>query len=139
MLPVSTLKGIKVYNLSLGKTLPQWIEDAQSKKTSLKYNVDYRNRIELIQDFNFNTASLKIKVSNDGKHVISTGTYPPQYKIFDIDQLGVKVERHFDAEALQIEMLTDDISKLAILRNDRSVEFHIKSGNYFKTRLPRVF
>lgn len=98
MLPVSALQGIKVYNLSAGKTLPQWLEDAHKKKMSLRYNFDFRSRIELIQDFSFPTASFKIEASPDGKYLLASGTYPPQVKVFEVDQLAMKCERHIDAE-----------------------------------------
>jgi GTP cyclohydrolase FolE2 len=36
-LPVSNLNGVKVYNLSAGKTLPQWLENTKSVR-ALRYN-----------------------------------------------------------------------------------------------------
>ncbi len=45
---ITELNGIKIYNLSSGKTTPQFLEEAVKKKVSLRYNKEYRNRIELI-------------------------------------------------------------------------------------------
>ena len=42
--------------------------------------MDYRKRIELLQDFDFPTASQKVRVSPDAQYVIVAGTYPPQIK-----------------------------------------------------------
>ncbi len=36
-LPVSNLNGVKVYNLSAGKSLPQWLENTKSVR-ALRYN-----------------------------------------------------------------------------------------------------
>ena len=61
-----------------GKTVPQWL--SEKKRRSLSTDVDYRRRIELLQDFDFPTASQKVRVSHDGEYVIVAGTYPPQIK-----------------------------------------------------------
>jgi hypothetical protein len=37
------------------------------------YNVEYRSRIELIQEFQFPEASLKIKFTPDRKSIVTTG------------------------------------------------------------------
>jgi hypothetical protein len=97
-LPVTALKGVKVYNLSAGKTLPQWLEESHKKKFSLRYSTDFRSRIELIQDFSFPAASYRLKATRDGKYLIASGTYPPQVKVFELDQLAQKCERHLDGE-----------------------------------------
>jgi hypothetical protein len=41
-LPVTSLNGVKVYNLSAGRTLPQWLEESKKKKISLRYNQGLR-------------------------------------------------------------------------------------------------
>lgn len=45
MYSISEVNGIKVYNMSAGKTTPQFIEEARRTHKSLKYNEDYRRRI----------------------------------------------------------------------------------------------
>lgn len=175
---VQELQGIKIYNLSSGKTLPQWIEESKKKKLTLKFNQEYRSRIELIQDMTFPVASQKCQVSPDGKFLITCGfvlcfspilfsddqfrvvhrVYPPAARIFELDQLAMKVERRFVAEVclsllfplsfsestpflsqiVTFEFLTDDYSKVAYLRSDRGIEFHAKFGFYHQTRIPKV-
>ena len=49
----------------------------------------------------------------------------------------MKVERGIDSEILQIETLSDDYSKLALLCADRNIEFHAQYGRHFKIRIPR--
>jgi ribosome biogenesis protein ENP2 len=73
-LPQTALKGVKVYNLSSGKTLPQWLEESHKKKFSLRYNHDFKSRIELIQDFSFPAASFRLKATPDQKYLIASGT-----------------------------------------------------------------
>jgi ribosome biogenesis protein ENP2 len=62
---VNTLNGVKIYDLSAGKSLPEYMEEAKQKKVKLKALQDYRNRIDLIQDLDFTVASKRIRVSND--------------------------------------------------------------------------
>ena len=45
---VSTLNGVKIYDLSSGKSLPEFMEEAKRRKMKLKNLEEYRNRIDLI-------------------------------------------------------------------------------------------
>jgi len=38
----------------------------------------------------------------------AAGVYPPQMKVFELDQLSMKFERHMDAEAVQFHLLSGD-------------------------------
>lgn len=67
--------GVKVYHVTSGKSMPQWL--AESKKASLKKNDAFRRRLELIQDFGFPQACQKLKASPDGQYVFCTGYHPP--------------------------------------------------------------
>lgn len=44
---------MKIYNLSAGKTTPEFLLEAYKKHKSLRYNEEYKRRIEVIQDFDF--------------------------------------------------------------------------------------
>ncbi|PRP79593.1 nucleolar protein 10-like [Planoprotostelium fungivorum] len=131
------LGGFKVYNVGVGKSLEEWIQEKKSKR-ALRYDEDFRRRIELLQDFNFPASSQAIRLSKDGQYVISCGMYPPQIKIHDTQQLSVKAQRNIEAEAITFEILSDDFRKLVILKCDRSVEFHAGGGVYSQVRVPRV-
>jgi ribosome biogenesis protein ENP2 len=136
-LKVTTLNDVKVYNCSAGKTVPQWMEDyANNNVGSLRYNSDFRRRIELIQNFDFPTASRQICVSRDGQYIGVGGVYKPQIKVFDTSQLSIKFERHIDSECVQMRFLSDDFSKIAMMRNDRFIEIHASYGRHFQTRVP---
>lgn len=64
--PVYTISGS-----STARPLPEWL--ARRRKRSLKADSEYSNRVELLQDFEFEEASQCIRVSEDGQWVMSTG------------------------------------------------------------------
>lgn len=54
--------------------------------------------VDAEQDFDFPEASNKIKTTRDGKYLIATGTYKPRMKVFDLEELSMKMERVTDSE-----------------------------------------
>lgn len=95
-------------------------------------------RVELIQDLRFETATTRIKATPDGEYLIASGIYPPQMKVYELRELGLKFERHLDSEIIDFEVLGDDYSKLAFLCADRSVILHAKYGKHYTLRIPRM-
>lgn len=63
---------VKIYNLSAGKSLPEWLSD-RKRRALQKKDVDIRRRIELIQDFNMPGVSTNVKVSPDEQFILATG------------------------------------------------------------------
>ena len=73
--------------------------------------------------------------------LLRAGVYKPQIKVFEVDQLSQKFERHVvsercavartslcllvwcaqDSEIVQFQFLADDFSKMTLLRSDRTV------------------
>jgi len=133
---VSTTNDVKIYNLSAGKTIPEWISERKRRKL-VNQDIDIRKRIELIQDFDMPALSDVIRVSNDGQYVLSTGIYKPRLKCYDLNNLGIKFERCLDAEVVTFEILSDDYSKVVFLQCDRYVEFHTQQGRYYRLRIPK--
>ncbi|XP_035953454.1 nucleolar protein 10 isoform X3 [Halichoerus grypus] len=107
---VSSLNEVKIYSLSCGKSLPEWLSD-RKKRALQKKDVDVRRRIELIQDFEMPTVCTTIKVSKDGQYILATGTYKPRVRCYDTYQLSLKFERCLDSEVVTFETLSDDYSK----------------------------
>jgi ribosome biogenesis protein ENP2 len=70
----------------------------------LKKNDEYINRIEIIQEFEFPVSSQCLKVSEDGNYIVATGIYPPRIKIYDLNEMTLKVERGLDSEVRQLEV-----------------------------------
>eukprot|EP00033_Pygsuia_biforma_P002215 GCRY01002455.1.p1 GENE.GCRY01002455.1~~GCRY01002455.1.p1 ORF type:complete len:654 (-),score=178.07 GCRY01002455.1:336-2297(-) len=135
MLQVQNSSGVKIYNVSAGKNLPEWQKEA--KKRSLRYDQDFRRRIELLQEFDFPAAGNRVKASPNGIYFGASGVYQPRIKIFDLNELTLKFERHLETEIVQFQFLADDWTKLAFLGADRTVEVHSQYGRHHRTRIPK--
>lgn len=99
--------------------------------------IDYRRRIELLQDFHFASGSQRIKMSGDGNFIVATGMYPPTVKVFDVRDLSMKFERRLDSEVVQLEILSQDFGKLCFLQTDRNLTFHAPYGTHYSLRIPK--
>ncbi|XP_060089916.1 nucleolar protein 10 [Heteronotia binoei] len=133
---VSSLNEVKIYSLSAGRSLPEWLSD-RKKRALQKRDVDIQRRIELIQDFDMPTVSTNLKVSRDGQYIMAAGTYKPRVRCYDTYQLSMKFERCLDSEVVTFDILSDDYSKIVFLLCDRYVEFHSQHGRYYRTRIPK--
>ncbi|MEE6476810.1 hypothetical protein FKM82_011228 [Ascaphus truei] len=133
---VSNVNDVKIYNLSCGKSLPEWLSD-RKKRALQKKDVDIRRRIELIQDFEMPTVSTNIKVSRDGQYIMATGTYKPRIRCYDTYQLSLKFERCLDSDVVKFDILSEDYSKVIFLQCDRYVELHSQHGRYYRLRIPK--
>uniref|UniRef100_A0A0G4I4Y4 NUC153 domain-containing protein n=1 Tax=Chromera velia CCMP2878 TaxID=1169474 RepID=A0A0G4I4Y4_9ALVE len=138
MLKSLNVNGVKVYNLSAGKTLPQFLDDAQKNSKSLKKNEDFRRRIELIQHFDFPIASQKVAVSENQQFIAAVGIYPPEIRMYETATLGMKFSRRLDAEVVDFLFLSDDYRKLVFLLGDRTLEFHAQGGRHHRIRIPKM-
>jgi len=133
---VSSTNDVKIYNLSAGKSLPDWISE-RKRRQLVKQDIDIRKRIELIQDFDMPALSDVVRVSKDGQYILATGIYKPRLKCYDLHNLGIKFERCLDAEVVTFEILSDDYSKVIFLQCDRYVELHTQQGRYYRLRIPK--
>ncbi|XP_055526515.1 nucleolar protein 10 [Wyeomyia smithii] len=133
---VTDVGDVKVYNLSAGKALPDWLSD-KKKKESQRKNVDVNKRIELIQDFDMPCVATSVELSLDGQYILATGTYKPRVKCYDVNNLSLKFERCFDSEVVKFKVLSDDYSKIVFMQADRFVEFHAAHGRHYRLRIPR--
>ncbi|XP_061378229.1 nucleolar protein 10 [Danaus plexippus] len=132
---VSEIDNVKIYNLSAGKSLPDWLTE-RKKRALLKKNVDLRRRIELIQEFDMPGVSTTLRVSRDGQYIMATGIYKPRVKCFDVNNLSLKFERCLDSEVVTFEILSEDYTKIVFLQCDRYVEFHVGHGRHYRLRVP---
>ncbi|CCE93083.1 ribosome biosynthesis protein ENP2 TDEL_0F02720 [Torulaspora delbrueckii] len=138
VLKSTSASDISVYQVSgtnVARSLPDWI--AKKRRRNLKNDLEYQNRVELIQDFEFSEASNKIKISPDGESAMATGTYKPQIHVYDFANLSLKFERHTDSENVDFLILSDDWTKSVHLQNDRSIQFQNKGGLHYTTRIPK--
>ncbi|KIK40246.1 hypothetical protein CY34DRAFT_87722 [Suillus luteus UH-Slu-Lm8-n1] len=135
---------VKVYTVNgavagSSSSIPDWLIRKRAAKGKGKRvaKEHVQGAIELIQGFEFPEASNKIKTTKDGHHAIATGTYKPQTRVWDLNDLNLKFERHSDAENVDFIILSDDWTKIMHLQNDRTIELHTQGGFHYRTRIPR--
>ncbi|GMP88540.1 hypothetical protein CsSME_00040498 [Camellia sinensis var. sinensis] len=134
----TSINGVKMYSVtSQNRSLATWL--APKKLKALRKDEDYLQRVDLIQDLRFETATSRIKATPDGEYVIASGIYPPQVKVYELRELSLKFERHLISEIINFQVLADDYSKIAFLCADRSVCLHAKYGSHYSLRIPRSF
>lgn len=126
-----------VYNLAKGKTLPEFLEESRTKRQSLRYNEDYRKRMELLHDMQFKGTSSSVTISEDQNFIAASGAYPPEIRLFDLSELGMKCVRRLDHEIIQAEFLSEDYRKIAMLCADRTIELHAQYGKHHIVRIPK--
>lgn len=126
--PVYTVSGS-----SNSRSLPDWL----SAKEKRKRDPEYANRVELLQDFEFEEASQCVRISEDGEWVVSTGTYKPQIHTHYLPNLAMSFARHTDTLNKTFLLLSSDYSKTVHLQEDRSIEFHTPGGCHYTIRIPR--
>lgn len=127
----------KIYNLSETRQIGQLIQSHKKKSKFAKKDQAGETDLCLIQNFEFPTASQKIAISNDLNYIIASGLYGPQLRIFDTAQLSMKCMRGMDSEIVDLQILSDDYRKIAMVCTDRNVELHAQYGRHFKTRVPK--
>ncbi|KAF2429290.1 WD40 repeat-like protein [Tothia fuscella] len=135
---LSTHSDVPVYTIagsSTARPLPDWL--IRKRKRSLKQDPEFANRVELLQDFEFEEASSCVRVSEDGNWVMSTGTYKPQIHAHHLPHLSLSFSRHTDTLNTTFLLLSSDYSKSLHLQTDRHLEFHTPAGCHYKTRIPR--
>lgn len=92
------------------------------------------HEIKILQSTKFPISCHDVKIT---KHaLISIGTYKPCMKIHNLQDQSLKNERNLENEPIKVEPLTEDATKIAVLRNDRYVELHAKFGNHGTYRIP---
>lgn len=124
-----------VAGASTARPLPDWL--ARKRKRSLKNDPEYANRVELLQDFEFDEASICVRVSEDGEWIMSTGTYKPQIHTHYLQHLSLSFARHTTSLNQSFVLLSSDYSKSVHLQTNRTLEFHTPGGCHYQTRLPR--
>ncbi|KAI1490760.1 WD repeat protein [Biscogniauxia mediterranea] len=124
-----------VAGANTARPLPDWL--ARRRKRSLKADPEYQNRIELLQDFEFEEASQCVRVSEDNNWIVSTGTYKPQMHVHYLPHLSLSYARHTTSLNTTFVLLSSDYSKSLHLQSDRKLEFHTPAGCHHELRLPR--
>lgn len=96
-------------------------------------NLNFKE-ITSLHDLNFPVACTDICISSNGKKLLATGIYKPTVKLFDVKSGIIKFERHLVSDPVKNFFLDEEGEKFAILRNDKTIEFHIKGGLHEKVK-----
>jgi ribosome biogenesis protein ENP2 len=136
-LNVTSFNGIQVYHCTAGKSEEDWRKEYKGRERQLRKNDEFQSRLTLIHDFSFPGCATSIKVSPDGRYIAAAGTYKPRLKLYECENMSMKVERYSDEEISHIQFLSDDYSKIACSRNDRTVELHSQQGIHTTIKTPR--
>jgi ribosome biogenesis protein ENP2 len=97
------ISDIKVYTVngpSTSSSLPDWITKKTGKSKKHQNRERVQTNLQLIQDFTFPQTGTKIRTTRDGHHAIGIGTYKPQMRCWDVNQLTLKFERVTDSEGI---------------------------------------
>nr|GMC90348.1 nucleolar protein 10 [Ipomoea batatas] len=131
----TSINGVKMYSVAgQNRSVATWLPP--KKLRALRKDPNYLQRLDIIQDLRFETATTRIKVTPDGEYLIASGIYPPQVKVYELRELSMKFERHLISEIVNFQVLSDDYSKIAFLCSDRSVRLHAKYGSHYSLRIP---
>ncbi|GFY84659.1 embryo sac development arrest 7 [Actinidia rufa] len=131
----TSINGVKMYTVSgQNRSVATWLPP--KKLRALRKDKDYMQRVDLLQDLRFETATSRIKATPDGEYLIASGIYPPQVKVYELRELSLKFERHLISEIINFQVLADDYSKIAFLCADRSICLHAKYGSHYSLRIP---
>lgn len=127
---------VPVYTVA-GSSTSRSLPDSLSERQKRKKDPEYANRVELLQDFEFEEASQCVRISEDGEWVMSTGTYKPQIHTHYLPNLALSWARHTNTLNKTFIFLSSDYSKTVHLQEDRSLEFHTPGGCHTSLRIPR--
>eukprot|EP01012_Entosiphon_sulcatum_P035056 TRINITY_DN4450_c0_g1_i1.p1 TRINITY_DN4450_c0_g1~~TRINITY_DN4450_c0_g1_i1.p1 ORF type:complete len:630 (+),score=154.80 TRINITY_DN4450_c0_g1_i1:23-1891(+) len=132
-----TLNGVAIYNLSHGKALPQLLGDTPERvEEKGKGKLRKKQPIDVIHEMRFPHMPTHIRQTADGSFIFAAGGYPPQVHVYDVEQASMKYNRHVGLSVLQLEMLSPDNSKYAVMQAERWIQFHTPNKMHYRMRLP---
>ncbi|EEF25596.1 conserved hypothetical protein [Ricinus communis] len=67
-----SVNGVQMYTISSQqRSVATWLNP--KKQRALRKDKEYQQRVELLEDLRFETATSKIKVTPDGEYIIASG------------------------------------------------------------------
>lgn len=127
----TTINNIKTYHITSESALPDQYGDKANRR--IGKHSELKNQIKFIQEFEFSNCSQIIQQTNDGLNLAVSGTYPSQIKIYDLADLSQTTTYSLKEIPLYFNFITDDRSKIVVLRGDRKLDFYLKDGICFHT------
>ncbi|KAF5222382.1 hypothetical protein ECC02_004663 [Trypanosoma cruzi] len=131
---VSLHNRVKTYNLTAGKSLPEWISERKKNKRL----AGGEHRIELIHDLEFPHFARTIFRTANGTHLFVSGDYPPRLKCFDVNQLSMKYSFNADMPILGGVSLSPDFRKFALRGEGRQITVHHSAAIIDRVRVPHT-
>eukprot|EP00331_Platyophrya_macrostoma_P010867 CAMPEP_0176429192 /NCGR_PEP_ID=MMETSP0127-20121128/13576_1 /TAXON_ID=938130 /ORGANISM="Platyophrya macrostoma, Strain WH" /LENGTH=641 /DNA_ID=CAMNT_0017810973 /DNA_START=24 /DNA_END=1949 /DNA_ORIENTATION=+ len=125
---------VKVYNLTSGKSLPEWLEERKRNKKL----AGGEHRIELIHDLEFPHFARCIFRTQNGTHLFAAGDYPPRLKCFDVNELSLKYSFNADMPILGGVSLSSDFRKFALRGEGRQITIHHSAAIVDRIRVPHT-
>ena len=61
-------------------------------------------------------------MSEDQQYILAAGVYKPRVRCYDVHQLSMKFERCFDAEVINMDILSEDYSKVLMVEQQCSTK-----------------
>uniref|UniRef100_A0AC34FTM2 Nucleolar protein 10 n=1 Tax=Panagrolaimus sp. ES5 TaxID=591445 RepID=A0AC34FTM2_9BILA len=127
---------LKVFNLSKGDSIPEWVSSKRRRKLE-KQHIGFRRSIRLIQDFEFPDVATTISLTPNGRYIIAAGVYKPMLRCYDVNELSLKFEHGLDAHALKVLPISEDYTKTIVLEEERFMEIYSNGYRYYRFRLPK--
>eukprot|EP00796_Vickermania_ingenoplastis_P010506 gene10506-7295_t len=130
---VSLHNKVKTFNLTAGKSLPEWLAERQKNKKNAS-----ENRVELIHDLEFPHSARCIWRCPNGTHLFAAGDYPYRLKCFDVTELSMKYSFNADMNILSGVCLSSDYRKFALRGEGRQITVHHSAAIVDRVRVPHA-
>jgi ribosome biogenesis protein ENP2 len=132
---VSLHNTVKTYNLTAGKSLPEWLSERRKNKKSV---AGQEGRVELLHDLEFPHCARCIFRCANGTHLFAAGDYPYRLKCFDVNDLSMKFSFNADMNILSGVCLSPDYRKFALRGEGRQITVHHTSAIVDRVRVPHL-
>lgn len=130
---VSLHNKVKSYNLTAGKSLPEWLSERRKNKRSTS-----EQRIELLHDLEFPHCARTIFRCPNGTHLFAAGDYPYRLKCFDVNALSMKYSFNADINILSGVCLSSDYRQFALRGEGRHITVHHSATIVDRLRVPHI-
>lgn len=130
---VSLHNKVKTFNLTAGKSLPEWLADRQKDKRKAS-----ESRIELIHDLEFPHSTRCMWRCPNGSHLFAAGDYPYRLKCFDVSELSMKYSFNADMNIMSGVCLSPDYRKFALRGEGREITIHHSATIVDRLRVPHA-
>lgn len=132
---VSLHNKVKAYNLTAGKSLPEWLSERRKNKKSV---AGTENRIELLHDLEFPHCARCLFRCPNGTNLFAAGDYPYRLKCFDVNELSMKYSFNADMNILSGVCLSSDYKKFALRGEGRQITIHHSAAIVDRVRVPHI-